>query len=382
MSKLYFLNYGYNPNTAATNRALAYLKGLSELGVETNVIFFLTDNQKKRIVTSLPNVDIEYYWDKWYYINNKYLKHICYILFLISFFIKVKPQDTVYMYNMADMLHFLLKKKGVRVFVEKTEHPSMYPLGSKIFRPSMQRYFEDCSKATGIITVSTALKKLFIEHGVDKGRIQIVNMIADENRFKGIVPAKYEHPYFAYCGTVSTYKDGVDILINAFSLVHKKHPNVDLRIAGNFANEQDRNKLTRMVEDLKISGSVIFMGVVQASNMPAFLSGSIAVVLSRPDNLQAKNGFPGKLGEYLLSKSPAIVTAVGDIPLFVKDGIDGFVVEPNNEKAFAEKMEWVIEHPDEAKHIGLAGEKLAHNQFNYLNESRKLIDFLNSNIAK
>ncbi|WP_455970855.1 glycosyltransferase family 4 protein [Bacteroides congonensis] len=382
MSKLYFLNYGYNPNTAATNRALAYLRGFSEWGVETNVVFFLTDNQKKRIETSLPNIHIEYYWDKWYYVNNKYLKHICYILFLISFFIRVKSQDTVYMYNMADMLHFLLKKKGVRVFVEKTEHPSMYPLGSKVFRPSMKQYFEDCSQATGIITVSTALKKLFIDNGIDSEKVRIINMIADENRFKEIVPAKYERPYFAYCGTVSTYKDGVDILLNAFSLVYKKHPNVDLRIAGNFANEQDRNKLLRMVDDLGISDSVIFMGVVQASEMPAFLSGSIAVVLSRPDNIQAKNGFPGKLGEYLLSKSPAIVTAVGDIPLFVKDGIDGFVVEPNNENAFAEKMEWVIEHPDEAKHIGLAGEELAHNQFNYLNESKKLIDFLNSDIAR
>ena len=30
----YFLNYAYNPNTAATNRALAYLKGLSELGIQ------------------------------------------------------------------------------------------------------------------------------------------------------------------------------------------------------------------------------------------------------------------------------------------------------------------------------------------------------------
>ena len=86
MSKLYFLNYGYNPNTAATNRALAYLRGFSELGVKADAVFFLTDNQKRRITDFLPNINIEYYWDKWYYINNKYLKHICYFLFSISFY--------------------------------------------------------------------------------------------------------------------------------------------------------------------------------------------------------------------------------------------------------------------------------------------------------
>ena len=119
------------------------------------------------------------------------------------------------------------------------------------------------------------------------------------------------------------------------------------------------------------------MGIVSAMDMPSFLAGAEAVVLSRPNNIQAQNGFPGKLGEYLLSKSPAIVTAVGDIPLFVKDGINGFVVEPNKEESFAEKMNWVIEHPVEAQKIGENGAILAHKEFNYLKETKKLIDFMN-----
>ena len=141
MENFYFLNYSYNPNTAATNRMLAYMKGLSELGVQTNVLFFLTDKRKSKIESNLSNINVEYYWDKWYYINNKYLKHLCYVLFVLSFLFRVKAGDTVYMYNMADMLHFLLRKKGVNVFVEKTEHPSMYELGSKVYHPSMSQYF-------------------------------------------------------------------------------------------------------------------------------------------------------------------------------------------------------------------------------------------------
>ena len=54
----YFLNYAYNPNTAATNRALAYLKGLSELGIQTRVEFFLTDSSKSKISQDYPNLDI------------------------------------------------------------------------------------------------------------------------------------------------------------------------------------------------------------------------------------------------------------------------------------------------------------------------------------
>ena len=377
MANFYFLNYSYNPDTAATNRMLAYIRGLSELGVSTKVLFFLTDNRKSKLYSNLPNINVEYYWDKWYYINNKYLKHLCYAFFVLSFFFRVKSGDTVYMYNMADMLHFLLKKKGIRVFVEKTEHPSMYALGSKIYHPSISQYFKDCSKATGIITISTSLKHLFSKNGVNPRRISIVNMIVDENRFKNVSPQKYEHPYFAYCGTISTFKDGVDILLKAFHLVTKKHSNVELRIAGTFANKEDEKKILEIVEDLALSNQVMFMGVISAMDMPSFLAGAEAVVLSRPNNIQAKNGFPGKLGEYLLSKSPAIVTAVGDIPLFLKDGINGFVVEPDNIEVFAGKMNWIIEHPTEAKKIGESGANLAHKEFNYLKETKKLIDFMN-----
>lgn len=376
MANFYFLNYSYNPNTAATNRMLAYLKGLSELGVSTNVLFFLTDKRKSKIENNLPYINVEYCWDKWYYVNNKYLKHLCYAFFVLSFFFRVKTGDTVYMYNMADMLHFLLKKKGVRVFVEKTEHPSMYALGSKVYHPSISQYFKDCARATGVITVSTSLKHLFSENGVNSKKISIVNMIVDENRFINVSPQRFEHPYFAYCGTISTYKDGVDILLKAFHTVIKNHSNVELRIAGTFANEEDERTLRNLVTGLGMSSNVLFIGIVSAKDMPSFLAGAEAVVLSRPNNIQAKNGFPGKLGEYLLSKSPAIVTAVGDIPLFVKDGINGFVVEPNNEDAFAEKMNWIIDHPTEAKKIGEAGANLAHKEFNYLKETKKLVDFL------
>ena len=90
----YFLNYAYNPNTAATNRALAYLKGLSELGIQTRVEFFLTDSSKSKISQDYPNLDIHYRWDKWYYINHKYLKHI--ILCVLFAYFRIEFEEGRY----------------------------------------------------------------------------------------------------------------------------------------------------------------------------------------------------------------------------------------------------------------------------------------------
>lgn len=373
----YFLNYAYNPNTAATNRTLAYIKGLSELGIRARVEFFLTDISKSKIKQVYPNIDINYRWDKWYYVNNKYLKHIFYLLSVISFILHLKKGDTVYMYNMADVLHWVQKRKGINVYVEKTEHPSMYPLGSHVYRPSIDVYKKDCAKANGIITISTSLANFFIkEAGVEESNIRIINMIVDENRFIGKKSFHPDYPYFGYCGTISTYKDGVDILIKAFARFCIKHNGFQLRIAGRFYTPEDEKIIKSLVMDYHLEKSVIFEGVIPAIEMPSFLMGAKAVVLSRPDNIQARNGFPGKLGEYLLSASPVIVTAVGDIPLFVKNKECGLIVNPDNVEDFANALCWVVENPLEAKRIGQRGVQLAKESFNYLSETKKLIDFI------
>lgn len=376
MSKFYFLNYSYNPNTAATNRMLAYIKGLSELGIHTTVIFFLTDSRRSTIGRKYDNISIEYYWDKKFYVNHRILKHLFYLFYIVCFLRRVKSGDRVYMYNMADVLHFLLKKKGVKVFLEKTEHPTIYPLGSKVYRPSVATYLKDCRKVDGLITVSTSLRNYFIENGVDPVKIHILNMIVDSQRFEGLRKESGSEKYIAYCGTVSNSKDGVDDLIKAFSLVHSRIPDVKLYIIGSVPSNREKSSNMELVKKLGMADFVVFTGVIPASEMPQMLKNATVVALARPDNLQAKNGFPGKLGEYLLSETPTVVTKVGDMPLFLTDGIDALLSEPSNPQDFASKVIWAIENPGKAAEIGKRGAQLAQKKFNYLTETRKLVEVI------
>ena len=61
------------------------------------------------------------------------------------------------------------------------------------------------------------MKNYFIEHGVNPSKVQIINMIVDRTRFRGITRDSYANKYVAYCGNVvQDSKDGVDDLIHAF----------------------------------------------------------------------------------------------------------------------------------------------------------------------
>lgn len=92
------------------------------------------------------------------------------------------------------------------------------------------------------------------------------------------------------------------------------------------------------MNQLGVQDAVIFTGKVAAEELPNYLVNASILALSRPDSLQARNGFPTKLGEYLATGNPVLVTNVGEIPLFIKHGENGFIAEESNVDDFAKNL--------------------------------------------
>ena len=150
-----------------------------------------------------------------------------------------------------------------------------------------------------------------------------------------------------------------------------------LYIVGNTPSKNDEAQNLQLIESLGISNYVVFTGIVPPEEMPQLLKNATMLALDRPDSLQARNGFPTKLGEYLLSANPVVVTKVGDIPLFLRDGYNALLAEERNPQEFAEKMCWIIEHPEEARIVGLNGSEIARIHFNNIIETQKIINRIN-----
>ena len=167
-------------------------------------------------------------------------------------------------------------------------------------------------------------------------------MTVDADRFIGVNKKTDKEKYVAYCGTASNNKDGVDKLIKAFAIVCKKHDKIKLLIIGKTPSEKEKTGNNALIKSLGIADKVIFTGFVNANLIPQLLMGAEVLLLDRPDNIQARNGFPTKLGEYLLTGKPVVVTKVGDIPLFLKDGESALLADPQNEQDFADKICWAI----------------------------------------
>lgn len=368
---LYFLFGSFNPTTAVGNRIRAYVQGLSELGVQATVCFFHPDDNQSVIEGDMPNVCIKYFW-KECYIRHRLFKYIPYYFSILAFRRSLAPGDRVYMYDLNDVPLFLFRKKNIRIFYEKTESPLVSNYGSLLRRVSIEDHLSDCKRYAGLFVISNALKEYYVDQGINKDKIHVINVIVDPNRFKGIKRNPRER-YIAYCGNANNNKDGVDILIKSFALIHSSHPDVKLYIIGPTPRVSDVNNNIDLVNRLGISKNVVFLGRRAPNDIPQLLINASVLALARPNSIQAKYGFPTKLGEYLLSGNPVVVTRVGDMPLFLKDNNNALIAEPDNVISFGEKLSWALDNPKEASIIGNRGKQLAISMFNYLIETKKIV---------
>lgn len=366
---LYIFYYSLIPNTAPGNRFLSFLRGFDELGIDATVVL-LTSYTGYKIEDSYRHLEVEYLWKEWPF-GRRVFNHLHIPFAFRQFLSRLKAGDIVYCVGSVSYLHRFMSVNGLRVYHERTESPDVLPLPTQ---KQQVRYLEACTKLDGLFVISTALKKYFIEKGLAEERIQIVNMTVDSHRFAKLQKDSSVEKYIAYCGTASNNKDGVDELIKAFAIVAKKHTDVKLYIIGKTPSADDKAGNLKLIKDLGLTEKVVFTGTVRADRMPQILMDATVLALDRPDSLQAQNGFPTKLGEYLMTGNPVVVTKVGDIPLFLKDGESALLAEQRNPEEFASKLCWALENPEEAAVIGRKGKEVAMRSFNYLNETTKIVD--------
>ena len=333
---LYLLYGSYTPGKAYANRAVAFLKAFSEKGINATACFFFPDRKRSKITETVKGISFLYFWES-RYIDNPVLKYLSYLYYIRRFKMRLNPGDIVYIYDNPDLLRRFVKEKDIHVYYEVTEHPNFSPPRSRLWPINLSSYYKWCQEISGLFVISTALKECYANHGIPESKIHIINMTVDMGRFKGI-PKTTNEVYVGYCGTIINEKDGVDYLIRAFSLLVKHHPHVKLYIIGGNGKDKDIVEDKQLVKTLGITDEVVFTGLVAPTEMPKLLCNATMLALSRPDNLQAANGFPTKLGEYLATSNPVVVTSVGDIPLFLKDKESALLANPNDYISFYEKM--------------------------------------------
>ena len=379
---------GYPSGNALSNRAHLYSKGLKETGVFPFIINTHSSHKTKQNFGSFGKHEgIPFYYSqktvqyekKFFTRNLKKIKGIFHTFYVIK---RLRKNNciTVLYYSIPffyEFIYFLfLKFYRIPIAKECNEAPLFIikeKRNKKLYTFILKHI--ELRMYDRIIVISDFLNQYYSRF-LHQNKILQIPILVDMDRFRSSSKncQQGKKKIITYIGSMIANKDGLNNLIEAISYANKHINNFKLQLVGT-ANENDLQKLKDKVSSLNLTDTIIFLGLKKSSEIPEILSNSDLLVLARPDTNQSKAGFPTKLGEYLASSKPVIITTTGEISKYLHDNKSAYLVEPDKNQDFANKIIYALNDKN-ASLIGAKGYEVANNNFNYHLFGKKLGDFL------
>jgi hypothetical protein len=175
------------------------------------------------------------------------------------------------------------------------------------------------------------------------------------------------------------YVGGIGKIRGIFEIVEAlEQTNAKLLLAGQFSDLEQRDRVAAMpgwtqVEEL---GQLNRKEVAQTL---AKVMAGLVLFHPTPYHVTAQ---PNKMFEYMSAGIPVIASEFALWKQIIEGNQCGLCVDPMNPPAIAEAIQWIIDHPDEAKLMGENGRKAVEKEYNWKIESVSLLNSYESVLSK
>lgn len=229
------------------------------------------------------------------------------------------------------------------------------------------------SFASGIIVISSHLEKKYRNLVNEQVPIHYRPISVNLSKF-----SKKPHQFgdfvkLFYAGSFGK-KDGVSVLMDAFDILASRHTNICLVLTGKGSKEMIQATFER-INASPYKKRIEYKGYLDDDAYYDALSAADIPCMTRIDSAYAQAGFPFKVGEYLASGKPSILSQVSDIEKILKDQREALLVKPGDVNAIVQATEKLLNNQDVATAIGSEGREAANRLFNYKEQGKKLLNF-------
>lgn len=146
-------------------------------------------------------------------------------------------------------------------------------------------------------------------------------------------------------------RKGLFTLIESMPSVVKRFPRAKFIISGK-GQSDEMVKLIDHAERLGVKDNIVFTGYTPDRELPKLYQAADIFAFST-----FYEHHPFAVLEALSTGLPVVTTTVGGIPETIESGKNGFLVEPFNQRQFADRILYLLEHPAKAAEMGTAARK-------------------------
>jgi len=221
-------------------------------------------------------------------------------------------------------------------------------------------------RADGVRVVSAGIREKLIRKGIDRSKIRVIPTPVDIDKFEKYNPERVRTIKEKYLqgrkliinvGNRSLAKD-YPTLLKAIDFISQKYPNLAFWQIG--ADLDLGEKRVMAVSSRKISRDVL-ADYYQAADV--YLSSS------------RHESFGKVLVEAMAAGLPIVATATTGSKEIMTDNESGFLVPVGDSQGLAEKVIYLLNHPERARAMGGKGREIIKDRFNKKEIVDKIINF-------
>ena len=290
----------------------------------------------------------------------------------------VRADTDVYHFHDPELMivGLRLKRRGKKVIWDAHEHypnsildkyyiarPLRWLISRSfdLFERAVVRYFDYVIYTTPLVGARYSTMK------VRSGRVENYPII----ELSEALPRQPQEKII-YLGGMSRIRGLVEV-VEAFAEVVKKHRTWKLCLVGSCSPASFETELRDFVKKLGVEANVEFIAWVPYDEKEKLSSQAAMGVITYLPYSNNTSCLPNKLFDYMLMGLPVVASS---FPLYrevVEGSRCGLIVDPSKPQEIAAAMEYLIEHPQEARQMGENGRRAVREKYNWEKESQRLL---------
>ena len=387
-----YFNSSYPYGAASTNRVHQLCKGLHNNGVEVELV--ITNATERRPETLNSQIIGTFEEIKFKYISKTTLRpkgliqrkakdlH-CYLRTYKHLLFSTRLSDAIVVIGGASfdfrvLIPFLGRITRKDVFLEINEYPFVTRKENHwkcfilffFFRIVVPAY-------KGFIVISEALELEINKYRNKDSRIIKIPILSEPSNYaKSFSLPPDPVPYLLHAGSLIEQKDGILGSLKAFAKARNRLGyEIHYILSGDLRTSPNGNEIEKIIRDENLINSVVFTGYLDKNKLADYYSHASVAVINKSLNKQNEYGFATKISEYITYKIPLVLTPVGEVKNYFKDGYNALFVEPDNVEQIADALVCLLNDHMKAGFLANNAMHLLETEFNTSFNGAKLKTF-------
>ncbi|MDH4207412.1 MAG: glycosyltransferase family 4 protein [Anaerolineae bacterium] len=241
----------------------------------------------------------------------------------------------------------------------------------------IETYYEEAfrARADGLTVISTALADRAMKLGVQPTRMCYLpngswpdrSTVPDSAACRRRVGLDVAGPVIGF-SSLDSHLD-LDLIMEVLAQIVRQYPDAQLLITGHAPQ-----KISELAHTYDMQRNLILTGFLPYEQLPWYLGCADLFVMPFPDKVYNIGRWPSKVNDYMSVGRPTVSNPFGDVRgLFEKHKI-GLLANWDSED-FAQKIIFLLEHPDIAGELGRNARRAAATEYNWKLLIRNLEEF-------